>query len=995
MTSETCDAGKICSEEIHVCVGVDGDIDGDDIIPEDGDDCEGDDCFEEDGDYCEGEDCIEEDGDTDGDGDDEPPPDGDCEGGDCEPEEEPIEPECPAAYGLDALLNGIDTLPCFRPLTVIEEASSHDRSGGDGDCSSSLYTENGERVLMDSKRPGCLYRMWFGSTNQIDGYSLKFYFDGESQPLINKNVQQFFTDGVPPFVYPLVGEVNGSFYDGYYSYVPICYKEGLKVTMTGQNRCYQMTYHTYADAQGLVPFSMDMDVSPVIDFYLNALGTDPKPASSSDSTPANPWELAAGQQRPVLEDYNPHTIKAIWFNITSAADTDVLENVFIDIFFDGKTTEPAVSAPLGLFFGSGFGEQPYKSLLQGRDDEGAFYLYYPMPYWEEAIVKVRNESASTILFETQFLLGENPYPRTAGHFHAKYAAKEHQDDGVDYKALVASGKGHIAGITMAMESYGLNKAFLAGDDRIYMDGQGSPNIYGTGTDNFFNGANLFQSGVYENPLFSLWTNGGNPVYQYTGRRLFLGDLVTFDRSLIFGFEHGDDLDEEDDNTADAKYRSLAFYYYTCLEGLALTDFLDVFSIQDEQLHTFSCELEDDTSLHYKKKGKYEGEGDKVEFEDSGRAITGLNQNKGTCSGAFAIDAKNEGVRLVRMLNHSGGLSPSGSDLYQDAIVKVDGVEVGHWYTPGVNLTKIWKDSSFDIPPAFTHGKSSIRITFEYADGLPWTIYKLWVYSFLPPSGLSEGPGQVTAINEPTMVGINPCLSWSPPLGVPPTYYHIYRSSENGFFDCNDDSRVGTVTEPEWCDESQLNAQSTYWYRIQAEDCTGARGPCSVSKEVHTGLPPFCFEAEDTYNKDLSVPDSCVVQHRGEPYSNGKVLYCESDGAGSRFVLTTEVPFTGNYRVMVEALRGPMMGKWVIYLDSQQQSDPAHPELTNPFNGFSILPEGQVEPAGPISFGERYLNVETPTHSFQFRVQGKDEASTSYDLAIDRICLLGVESEAGR
>ena len=63
-----------------------------------------------------------------------------------------------------ALLD-FNTLPCPQPQAIIQQSSTRDPNCGSDDYRvSDLGKSGNEWILMDSKRPGCLNRIYFGGT---------------------------------------------------------------------------------------------------------------------------------------------------------------------------------------------------------------------------------------------------------------------------------------------------------------------------------------------------------------------------------------------------------------------------------------------------------------------------------------------------------------------------------------------------------------------------------------------------------------------------------------------------------------------------------------------------------------------------------------------------------------------------------------------------------------------------------------------------------------
>lgn len=973
LASEDCQAGKICNRATHRCEERDPVVDGD---QSDGD---------SDGDQPDGDvDGDQPDGDVDGD-----QPDGDADGDATDGDADGDIPQRSCMWGVEKLLR-VEDLPLFERQVVTRQYSSRDPAEGNDDMRpEGLYLDGQDQVLLHSEVPGCVYRMWFAEPQNIGHLRLKMYFDGETTPSINRMITDFFDDtssseAVSPFLQPLVGIVNGKNRGAYYSYVPICWSDSIKIVASGLSKGWQITYQELPDCPDIETFTMDLDVSELLSLATEGIGEDPKPTGGNtvwtSSRPLNAGAAITVYEEHISQGQPGKTINAFKLDIAGVND-DILNNAWIQIYWDGKDilSEPDVEVPIGLFFGSGYGEVDWSGLMTGISTSGMYYSYWPMPYWRSVIIRVNNLSQSNIAqMDFELHIAPNIYPRDqAGNFRARYQEEIPTTSGRDYVALEEGGKGRVVGITMAMEPiiHTGNNAFLHGDERFFIDGMRFPVIRGTGTDNFFNGHYLWQVDGYNRPWFSV--QKGND-YRYTAHRVFLGDSIPFNQNVRLGFEHGGT------NTDNGYYRSVVYYYSSCLAGMQLTDEV-CFGVTagtpcSEDEHQMTISLESNLDLHRNVPGAYEGEDHQTTTVDSGRGIMSAGSTRGLISLVLNIDPKNEGVRLIRKLSHK--LKSDANRLPRQGARVLVGrgdaqlnqlTEVGTWFTPGTNYILPWKESIFDIPPALTAGKSSIKVAFEHTgQGTEWNVFNLWVYSLLPPGDGEDGPGKVMDTSY-QMVGLKPCLSWNVPQGVPPTTYHIYRSSAQAF-NC-EGVPLASTSETEWCEPESLAAQSEFYYRIMAEDCTGMRGPCSDRLRVYTGLPPVCFEAEDTFNSESSLPGPDAYSERLNPnYSGNKLVVYQATAINHRLVLNyTLVPAEATYQIQVTFMKGPNMGIVRFRI------------------GGSVLDDVDLyaaeESLVALTFGPR--SIAGGSRSFEFVVTGKNAASSGYDIAVDKICLLGI------
>lgn len=98
--------------------------------------------------------------------------------------------------------------------------------------------------------------------------------------------------------------------------------------------------------------------------------------------------------------------------------------------------------------------------------------------------------------------------------------------------------------------------YLEGNERVFIDGETTPSLIGTGTEDYFSSGWYFDTGPYSAPF-----HGATIKDSLTGRvsayRWHIQDPIPFTRSLRFTIEHGGTND-----TRDVDYTSAAFWYQT-------------------------------------------------------------------------------------------------------------------------------------------------------------------------------------------------------------------------------------------------------------------------------------------------------------------------------------------------------------------------------------------------------------------------------------------------
>lgn len=632
-------------------------------------------------------------------------------------------PIAPAwTYGAAAATQ-LSMLPYLDPSVVAGGQSSFDRNDLDpwhakADFGHFLATGRRGNVMLDQRGPGCVYRILMTSLQKFfpDDW-VKIYFDGKSKPSIDMTVRQMFSGTHAPFLAPLVAnDVESS--GGNVSYVPLCYHSAIEIT-TNFDRYYDIGYESYPANVNIKTWSPSDSTAQMQAEWSNAT-VDPI-STSANTTLSGTVNLQPGVAQTLASIPGADSIQSIKISIpgvTAAAGpaaAALLNDIWIRAYWDGAKT-PNVNAPVGSFFALGqFGSYPAHGLVAGMDSNNALYMYLPMPFQRKAVIQLADlgtQGISGIGFQIQYRPFQSATGnfRDVGYFTTSYSTTNSAPVGQDIPILTAGGSGKLIGVT-ASYTGDRGRLYLEGDERIYVDGSLSPAIYGSGTEDFFNGGFDFYHGPYSQPLSGntahVVTASGDETAAY---RFMLADSVSFAHGIVVSIQHG-----PYDNTKNVSAAMLAYYYQRGAPRSELTDALNVASLASERRHKYVIEGQDWSGTHTY---EFEGTAEKTRITASGRGFRGYSQF------TMAIAADNQGVDLRRMYDQ--GIAS------QEAIVYVDGHRVGTWFVAGQNVYHRWAETDYLIPPPFTRGKRSVVVRIKYVSGHPYfTEYRYWAYSLIP------------------------------------------------------------------------------------------------------------------------------------------------------------------------------------------------------------------------------------------------------------------------
>jgi Protein of unknown function (DUF2961) len=302
-------------------------------------------------------------------------------------------------------------------------------------------------------------------------------------------------------------------------------------------------------------------------------------ASSYDRSGANAdfRRIEPGATLTLLDEAGPGLVSHVWFTIASK-DPQHLKALVLRMYWDGEAS-PSVEAPVGDFFGLGLGEYfLYQSIPLAVGSDKALNSFFAMPFQKHARITVTNEGGRGVdafYFNIDFRTFSKPLSDDLLYFHAQYRQaspahgwtndwKSNGDPLVDQKKnlngdgnyvwMEATGRGHFVGVTMSVLQ-NQDGWWGEGDDMFFVDGEKTPSINGTGSEDYFLGAwdfggHVFSYGLFGAPAVGHEVAGGrSSVY-----RFHLDSPIPFTKSLRATIEHGH-ANHRSDN-----YFSVAYWY---------------------------------------------------------------------------------------------------------------------------------------------------------------------------------------------------------------------------------------------------------------------------------------------------------------------------------------------------------------------------------------------------------------------------------------------------
>lgn len=394
---------------------------------------------------------------------------------------------------------------------------------------------------------GAIVRGWTAGM----GGTLRVHLDGAETPLFEGPAETFLRKRTRWFLdrAGIDDATANAFMQEDADYLPLPFATALDITWEGRIRdlhFYQIEVRVYPPGTAVKTFD------PATDLH------DLAPAIEHLTHPANrfPGEAHAfaGQVRPGeiwttdVPGNGPRALTELTFDVEAPDLERALRETRLRIYFD-RASIPQVEAPLGDFFGSGPGVHPYESLPFSMRPPGRLICRFVMPFMTSSRIELLawNRPLRPMLVKVRGSMTVRPwtFDEHTMYFRAKWRV-DHEliaDSAavVDLPYVVTLGRGRLVGVACML----MNPARIPtpggnwwgeGDEKVFVDGEARPSIFGTGSEDFYN-YSWSRPGLFAHPYCGQPLASGPGTSGYvSNHRFFVLDDVPFERSLAFFME---------------------------------------------------------------------------------------------------------------------------------------------------------------------------------------------------------------------------------------------------------------------------------------------------------------------------------------------------------------------------------------------------------------------------------------------------------------------------
>ena len=632
----------------------------------------------------------------------------------------------PLYLGLDAY-RYLDKLSYLEIGDRVEGQATADPGGSNHDSIHYLRRlPDGEHVLFDQVGPGIVT---FLRMQENYGAPWNLSLDGRASSTITTgDLGQINPSGEPASALPYPLSLNQQESQGSSILATaIPFKQSMVWTSQHANGNFYALYRKLPYGTPLTTWNTNTNANASeVANLLRCAGSDIAPATIAHQS--GKLTLAAGKETPVANLSGPSQIRALTFQVP-ASEMASFGKARLLIYWDGET-QPSVNAPLKFLVGDGAGvyQPANRQLVQGwiaganSDASGAmlFNLYWPMPFSSHAhIALVSDSPLNNIMWNVQYEPFHDPQ-QWWGTFHATYSSVAHPQAGQDMTFLDVQGSGKLVGTVINFGSVG---GTLEGDPHIYIDDSATPQIAGTGTEEWGLGGNYWNDGNQVSlPLGGLPSSTNNPAgSDQDGAALYrflIADSIAFNRHLTVRWEHGG----IDDSTN--PYQATMLWYGTPTQTALLSDTVTPVLPGSRLAH------------HYQGAGEHSYQmAAAYEYTVHNPLVT-MKGTKTTGSTSFTmkLDPRNVGTFLRRTFDDCVA--------NQRAYIYLDNAFAGTWYDAGASHSidtdgykRCWRDEDFPLPASLTAGKSAVTVRIEVVpttepQNSAWTAFRYEMYSFV-------------------------------------------------------------------------------------------------------------------------------------------------------------------------------------------------------------------------------------------------------------------------
>ena len=383
-----------------------------------------------------------------------------------------------------------------------------------------------EFVLFDADGPGVIVRWWMTFYIASDGI-IRVYLDNDTVPAVRGEPRELLSGSLltgPPLAVSVHKGVTiretGRDLD-HNLYLPVPFAGHCKITyecdtlgLNGEGNYfpdvfYNIGFREYSKTTRVRSFSAKalLKAGPLLEKTNRVLCSD-----TVNSVEEKPFEelILPGDSFSVSFNRPGHAVNYVSLRISASDTCQSLRSTVLSASFDGTET---IRVPVGDFFGTGYMMHPHKTRMNQTFANGMMESLWVMPFQKECRLTFINFGAEPVTISGKAGLTNYRWKSNSMYFgvtwHQYYHVDTRREDKpyLDLNFVNINGRGLYVGdqVTVFNTSY---QWWGEGDEKIYVDGESFPSVFGTGSEDYY-GYAFGRPEPFSHPFLSQPVGNGN------------------------------------------------------------------------------------------------------------------------------------------------------------------------------------------------------------------------------------------------------------------------------------------------------------------------------------------------------------------------------------------------------------------------------------------------------------------------------------------------------
>ena len=357
----------------------------------------------------------------------------------------------------------------------------------------------GTYLICDVQGAGAILRRW---TAGING-EIRCYLDNMEKPFYKGKSSDFFWN------FPEMSQmeendssISSIFRQSDANYFPIPFSKRCRIEWIGDIReihFYHIGFRIYPNGAQVKTFShadlsnFSQELHLLKDFFLK--NPDQESSMEEADTQKIIKILPAGSKIELYKKEGTSAISRFSIKLKAVNLELAMRHCILNIYFDDAEV-PQVQSPLGDFFGSAPGLNPYLSYPFSVQTDSTLVCRFLMPFRRNVRILIENLSEETVSLSSRIQFADYIWEEGSSmHFRVRWRI----DNGLtasdqailDIPYIMIQGTGRIVGVaaylynpSQAVTSWG--NWWGEGDEKIFIDNDSFPSFFGTGSEDYFN-----------------------------------------------------------------------------------------------------------------------------------------------------------------------------------------------------------------------------------------------------------------------------------------------------------------------------------------------------------------------------------------------------------------------------------------------------------------------------------------------------------------------------